>query len=114
MEQLDMFGGAPPPRRQVPEAKPSPDELFADFLHRHGAICARALDLARGKVAAGERRIGVAALWEELRGKVGIALNNSCRAPLARWLVEQDRALDGAIEMRRRPSAAPARRRRSR
>lgn len=113
MQQTTMFTAAPPSAPAKAKAAPTPDELFARFLAEHLEVCERALDLARRKLAAGGKRLGVAALWEEMRGKVGVALNNSCRAPLARWLVAREPKLAELIEMRvRATERAPKRRRR--
>ncbi len=90
------------------ETKPSIDQRFADFCQANPHVLAEMMRMAREKLAAGENRIGVKALWEELRswlkvtGKGDYKLNNDFTAPAARKLIEMEPKLAGVIELRKR------------
>jgi hypothetical protein len=135
-EQLDIFGA--PPRdtdrthnyrctacgRKGHNERRCPDSIDARFAAFHQAnprVFDEMLRLARGKVAAGATRIGVKALWEELRvslakrelaydsdfeqppgGGPVFKLNNSHTSLYARKLIEHDPSLAAVIELRTR------------
>lgn len=126
-EQLDIFGpGAIPTestraedrRARAAARRPkSIDQRFAEFHDANPHIANELLRLARARLDRGETRIGLKALWEELRqslitteeggmGTEGPAnpykLNNDFTALYARMLVRMDPRLEGVIEMRRR------------
>lgn len=111
--QLDMFGTPPErPRREIVRppapASPSIDQRWAEFHQANPHVLDEMLRLARARVASGATRIGVKALWEELRswlqvtGKGEYKLNNSFTAPAARALIERDPSLASVIELRTR------------
>lgn len=115
-EQLDIFGAlaAKPADDPSPKAaeRPSIDQRFEEFCADNPHVIAEMLRLAREKLDRGERRVGVKALWEELRswlkvtGQSDYKLNNDFTAPAARKLVELEPRLAGVIEMRRRKGEA--------
>ena len=84
---------------------------FADFTHDNPHVMPEMLALARQKLARGQKRIGVKALWEELREHLRVkqlgdyALNNSFTALAARELIRMLPALEGVIELRVRKAA---------
>lgn len=111
-KQLDMFDAATRPSPAV-EPPPPPrttelDVAFETFLVSNPHVMPAMLSLARAKLAAGYKRIGAKALWEDLREhlrahKLGQwKLNNSFTALAARRLIELEPALAGVIEVRRR------------
>lgn len=115
--QLDMFAAPAPPargRRAYGHRKPTLTERFESFHKANRHVLDEMLRLAQARLAAGERRIGVKALWEELRsslekiadGGLGIdgkyKLNNSYTSSYARLLIKVAPALADVIEIRRR------------
>lgn len=110
MVQLDMFrrGRSRTERIAGIEAKrPAGKELSIEarwkaFRATHPHVFDRALELARDKLAKKEKRVSVAAIWEGLRGKVGVPLDNTHRAPLARALLAAEPRLHGVLETRQR------------
>lgn len=136
-EQLDIFGrlalvpGGPgltetesakaDRRRELAHgrAKKSINQRFAEFHQANPHVLSELLRLATARLERGERRIGVKALWEELRESLikladddldrshhgqydSFKLNNDFTAIYARKLVELEKRLEGVIEMRRR------------
>jgi len=115
MTQLAMTWSPPPPKQ-----RPSIEERFAAFHAANPHVLEEMLRLARARLARGERRIGVKALWEELRRYLftyahevvgvqhgidedfGYKLNNSYTSHYADKLVEVDPSLDPFIERRKR------------
>lgn len=101
--QLDMFDGATPPAR-----KPTITEAFDAFHTANPHVFAELKRLALARIARGETRIGVKALWEELRESIRVQklgdwkLNNSFTALYARKLLEHEPMLVGVIETRQR------------
>lgn len=94
-------------------AKKSIDQQFAEFASANPHVFDELRRLAMAKLDAGATRIGMKALWEELRaalirisdggdGGLEYKLNNNYTALYARMLVRADRRLDGVIEMRKR------------
>lgn len=112
--QLDMFAAAP---IAPAPTKPSIDERFEAFHKANPHVFAEMKRLAYARLARGETRIAVKALWEELRTSLmrrdiaenGDAerispkykLNNSYTALYARMLVEIPEFAT-AIELRAR------------
>jgi hypothetical protein len=98
-----------------PPAKPAPptlDERFATFHVENPHVFDELLRLARVHLDRGDQRIGVKALWEELRASLStrtdagdFKLNNSYTAIYARHLLAAEPRLDGVIEVRRRRCA---------
>jgi hypothetical protein len=88
--------------------KPSIQDAFELFISLNPHVLPEMLRLARAKLAAGYKRIGAKALWEELRESIRVQklgpyrLNNSYTALAARRLIELEPALDGVIETRQR------------
>lgn len=80
------------------------DARWLLFVESRPDVADRVLRWCRGQRDAGENRIGMAACWEALRGSIGKGkcMDNSLRAPAARWVVAQDPTLEGLIEMRQR------------
>lgn len=129
MSQLDMFGG-PLPTTEMKRAeraaerraaRPSIDQRFAEFFRDHPKVYAELLRLAKDRLARGAKRIGMKALWEELRQvlhKVDLAydddfetdkgpngtyrLNNDFTALYARKLIQNHPELAAVIEVRKR------------
>jgi hypothetical protein len=95
--------------------RPSIDQRWAEFHQTNPHVLDEMLRLARARVATGATRIGVKALWEELRswlqvtGRGEYKLNNSFTAPAARALIERDPSLAAVIELRTRKAKANAR-----
>lgn len=58
------------------------------------------LDTTRKLVAASKRPVGMAKVWELLRGKVKADLSNNYRAPCARRLMARHPDLRGKISIR--------------
>lgn len=108
-DQIKMFldkPAAPAPAR--PASKPTLQERWQAFCDQNPHVMVEMLRLARARLERGETRIGVKALWEELRESIRVqklgdwALNNSFTALAARRLIELEPRLDGVIELRRR------------
>ena len=94
--------------RKCPDDKPSIDQRWAEFHQANPHIMTELLRLAIARLDRGDRRIGVKALWEELRswlrvtGASDYKLNNDFTAPASRMLVELEPRLAGVIEQRTR------------
>lgn len=58
------------------------------------------LDVTRKLLAASNRPVGMAKVWELLRGKVSCDLSNNYRAPCARRLMARHPDLRGRISIR--------------
>jgi len=113
-EQLDMFGMARDQYRHGParpdaKKRPSIDDRWAEFHHANPHVMNALLRLARARLESGQTRIGVKALWEELRSylktsgtELDFRLNNDFTAPAARTMIELEPTLAGVIEVRRR------------
>lgn len=118
-EQLDIFGRVATESREEAkervrakfndrQERPSIDERWAEFHAANPHVFAELLRLARARLARGEGRIGVKALWEELRSWLSVTgqdvykLNNDYTSLYARALIERDPALASLIEVRRR------------
>jgi hypothetical protein len=113
-EQLDMFGQLTEPRQRSGRQPAKISARFEAFHKANPHVLGEMLRLARARVAAGATRIGVKALWEELRvalAKRDLAydadfkafkLNNSFTALYARALIELEPSLGNVIEIRRR------------
>lgn len=69
------------------------------------------LDCTRRLIAVSKRPIGMAKVWEELRGKVKVNLDNNYRAPCARRLMARHADLVGRISIRGDAGQTPERRR---
>jgi hypothetical protein len=116
MTQLALATWTP----RAPKPRPSIEERFAAFHAANPHVLEEMLRLARARRDAGERRIGVKALWEELRrylftyahevvgvqhgidADYGYKLDNSLTSRYADKLVEADSSLEPYIERRRR------------
>ena len=114
MTQLDftLLDGRATNRRRPARPKPSIADRLAEFDAANPHVFAELLRLARVRLNRGDRRIGVKALWEDLRlylytvhGSTEYRLNNDYTAPYARRLVEIEPNLAGRIELRQRRSA---------
>ena len=122
MTQMDLsrwFYGLVP-EAAAPQPKPDPaatgrpsiEERFASFHAANPHVFASMLELARARLARGERRIGAKALWEELRrhlqttgaeaGGEVYRLDNSLTSLYARALLDAETRLVGVIETRQR------------
>ncbi len=122
-EQLDIFGARPADvthnyrctacgRRghNATSGKcPDIDAQWAEFHHANPHVMNALLRLARARLDRGERRIGVKALWEELRSELAVSrpegafkLNNNYTAVYARKLIELEPRLATVIETRTR------------
>jgi hypothetical protein len=83
-------------------------ERYQTFIKANPHVLEEALHLARGKLAAGAKRIGAKALWEELRTSIRVKklgsykLDNDFTALLARDLIAAEPRLAGVIELRER------------
>lgn len=122
-EQLDIFGT--PPRRETDRThdyrctacgrrghneRKCPERIdakFAEFHQANPSVLDEMLRLARARVTAGATRIGVKALWEELRSWLKVTggeykLNNNFTSLYARKLIERDPSLATVIELRTR------------
>lgn len=90
------------------DTRPSIEVRFEEFDKANPHVLVEMLRLARIKLAAGARRIGAKALWEELRESIRVRalgnwkLDNSLTALYARKLIELDGSLAGVIETRKR------------
>jgi hypothetical protein len=97
-------------------AKPTIEERFASFDAANPHVYVALERLARLRLIRGDKRIGVKALWEELRrtlaktalaydpdlGTDGYKLNNDFTALYARKLIDGHPELAAVIEVRRR------------
>lgn len=97
----------------VDERLPTIDARFEQFSTSNPHVLTAALQIAQEWLARGDTYISTKAILENLRvqrtiggatvqGDGGYRLNNDFSAPLARWLVAQDRRLDGVLRMRER------------
>lgn len=83
-------------------------ERYQTFMRENPHVLAEALHLARARLAAGQKRIGAKALWEELRTSIRVKklgsykLNNDFTALLARDLIAAEPRLERVIELRER------------
>ena len=88
--------------------RPSIDERFRLFNDENPHVLTEMLRIARARVAAGAKRVGAKAIWEELRQYLRVnktgphKLDNSLTALYARKLLEVDPSLATVIELRRR------------
>ncbi len=117
--QLDMFApgaarAAEPEQKPTPSAKPlTIAERFEAFNLAHPEVLTELLRLARVRLASGETRISVKALWEDLRASLegefsavmeasgdSYRLNNNHTAMYARALIDLEPGLSGVIELR--------------
>lgn len=86
-------------------------ERYQTFIKENPHVLTEALHLARARLAAGAKRIGAKALWEELRTSIRVKklgsykLNNDYTALLARDLIAADPRLERVIELRERKTA---------
>ena len=108
---MDLFGSL---RTAPAVAEPEPKEAtlaerFEAFHAANPHVLAEMLRLARARLGRGETRIGVKALWEELRSTLEVQdggdaykLNNNYTALYARKLIEVCPELADAIEIRQR------------
>lgn len=117
-EQLDMFGAGvvrtesmrAEDRRAKAKAqkRPSIDQRWAEFHAANPHVLDELLRLARARLDRGEKRIGLKALWEELRswlqvtGTDAYKLDNGYTALYARTLIRVDPRLADLIETRKR------------
>lgn len=89
-------------------------ERYQAFIKANPHVLTEALHLARARLAAGEKRIGAKALWEELRRSIKVKklgsykLNNDYTALLARDLIAADPRLERVIELRERKTRIDA------
>lgn len=89
-------------------------ERYQTFIKDNPHVLEEALHLARGKLAAGAKRIGAKALWEELRGVLRVKkggtfkLDNSYTALMARDLIAAEPRLERVIELRERKTRIDA------
>lgn len=88
------------------------EERFYRFHQANPHVWAELWQLAQEYKASGARRIGVKALWEQLRERLrvkypdgGYKLNNDFTGSFARALVQADPQLADLIELRQRRSA---------
>lgn len=120
MAQLALFDAVPvatpaTARRAYGHRKPvklTIEQRFEAFSAENPHVMQALLRLARARLGAGERRIAVKALWEELRKDLDVAhdgrasgaykLNNDFTAMAARELVRIEPALADVIELRKR------------
>lgn len=128
MTQLSMFGGPLPTtemKRQEKHAakiaaRPSIDQRFAEFWLANPHVWDELKKIALARLASGSKRVGVKALWEELRTKLAkrelaydgfgipretaaaFKLDNSFTALYARKLIERHPELAAVIEVRKR------------
>ena len=101
----------PEPARAEKPKRPTIDERFAEFARANPHVFDELKRLAMKRLAEGGTRIGVKALWEELRaslikiddgGGPGYKLNNDFTALYSRMLIEKHPELSAVIEIRRR------------
>lgn len=85
------------------------EERFLAFYQANPHVYREIMALAQEYLAAGARRIGVKALWEQLRERLrvqcpdeGYKLNNDLAALYARTLIAHDPRLAELIEVRQR------------
>lgn len=121
MSQLSMFGALVQPvhdkerekRGKKLAERPSIDQRFAEFWRDNPHVWDELKRLAFERLASGSKRIGVKALWEELRaslikieaGGLGAGdykLNNDFTALYARKLIQNHPELAAVIEVRKR------------
>jgi len=112
--QLDLLSGIVPSTKSKAATEPARpveqtiEERFTAFDQANPHVFAEMLRLARARLARGEKRIGVKALWEELRSWLQVTgagdykLNNTYTALYSRKLIESDPTLAHVIEVRRR------------
>jgi len=117
-QQLSMFAPQRPcertatgkKRRETRAAKPTIWARFQEFHAQNPHVLGAMHALAVQHLASGATRIGVKALWEELREHLRVQktgeykLDNSYTALYARALIELDPQLADVIETRRRKS----------
>lgn len=107
MTQLSMFDAPPAAKKSQ---RPSIDERFRLFHAENPHVLNEMYRIARAKITAGATRIGVKALWEELRESLRVQkqgdfkLDNSFTAPYARALIDAAPELGEFIEIRTRHS----------
>lgn len=129
-EQLDIFGpgtlqtesmrSEDARARAAAKKRPSIDQRWAEFHRDNPHVLTEMLRLTRARLERGDTRIGVKALWEELRASLAqtaqrrevpyadfeiphdYKLNNDFTAIYARKLIELEPRLDGVIELRAR------------
>lgn len=107
-DQLEMFGAPVAATAPTTPAKPTLAQQWEVFRAANPHVMVEMLRLARARLERGETRIGVKALWEELRESIRVqklgdwSLNNSFTALAARTLIELDPRLEPVIELRRR------------
>jgi hypothetical protein len=105
MTQLGLFERIDRAKRPTLEAR------FELFNRENPHVLDQMLALARIKLSVGAKRIGVKALWEELRDYIRVhklgeyKLDNSLTSLYARKLIEIEPALAGVIETRQRKRA---------
>lgn len=92
-------------KRQKSLREMSIDGRWKLFRAAHPQVFARALAIAQSDIANGNQRITIASIWERMRGKVGVPLDNTLRSVAARSLVAAEPRLRGRIEMRQRRRA---------
>ena len=112
MSQLGLFQNstsAVATGKPAKARRPSIEMTFTLFHVANPRVFAELLRLARARLDRGERRIGVKALWEELRQYLVVnklddqyKLNNSFTALYARMLIDADPRFEEVIELRRR------------
>lgn len=134
--QLDMFGTnsmgrchrcgyeGPGPRhdckpKQRTTKRPSIEERFESFHRANPHVIHELLALAHTRLVRGDKRIGLKALWEDLRIRLDVIadgglgppdgkykLDNSFTALYARKMIEHEPQLAKVIELRTRKAKA--------
>ena len=119
MAQLELVLVAvsrPVANRKRPAKKRSIEEQFAAFHRANPEVFVEMLRIARARLARNEGRVGVKAIWEELRVALEVIndsgsgggingpykLNNNHTALYARMLIDAEPELRGVIELRKR------------
>lgn len=90
------------------QAPPEPDAKFYEWLKANPHIIDVFLKFARRARNSGHKRFGMQAIVERVRWETNVELqavdefkiNNDFAAPMARYLVKLDPALDGLFEFR--------------
>lgn len=113
MTQMNLFDHRAAEPAKDDEDGLSIDERFDRFATRNPHVLTAALQIARDWLDRGDTYISTKAILENLRvqrtvngatvkGDGGFRLNNDFSAPLARWLIAQDKRLDGVLRLRER------------
>ena len=92
----------------MPVSVPATDANFEAFRKANPHVLREALRIGRAWLDRGDKYISTKAILEVLRTSVqarkddGFKINNNYSAPIARWLVDQDRRFATVLRMRTR------------